>query len=288
VICMIISRIFYMIGDFFLTGYDYTRYTYFPAVILWKLGSTILTVGIIIYLLTVDKVILRNKFKGIFAYIAIIITFIAIIYPIRPGFTGDFDTVAMLVMIAQNQIFFLVFLSLWFILVCPGLRKLTVSLFFGFTLPIIGTLLTAFNFSEPILENFGGLVLNIYLTIAVSLKITGYLLLTHVLLNFSKINKSLIDYYTSKQICIVHRGKIKGRAFMCANCHVLYCIKCKNAIAGIENECWNCKQKLDVALQDSVKEVSPPPPVQDEDNGPVTIDDLDDAGNFKEKKLHKN
>ncbi|MBN2152608.1 MAG: hypothetical protein JW839_14235 [Candidatus Lokiarchaeota archaeon] len=247
IVCLIVSRICYVAGDFFLTGYDIGLYSYNPAMVVWKLGATVLSAGIVALIFAVDRVVLNNKFKSVFAYAAIVLSILAAAYPVSPGSAGDFTVVATLVMFAQIPIFFLVAVFSWFIAICPGLKRLTVSAFIGILFTILGTMLTAFGFTTPILNNFGQVVLNVYLTFVVSMKIVGYVLVVYSVVNFSRINKALLDYYTSKRICIVHRGRIKGRAFMCANCHVLYCMPCKAAIVEIENKCWNCKQELEHA-----------------------------------------
>jgi hypothetical protein len=57
--------------------------------------------------------------------------------------------------------------------------------------------------------------------------------------------KSLVDYFQSEHVCIVHRGKIAGKMFICPRCGVFYCIPCRDAIAEIDGKCWNCKTALE-------------------------------------------
>lgn len=67
------------------------------------------------------------------------------------------------------------------------------------------------------------------------------------------LNKALLEYYQSKHICIVHRGAIKGKLYMCEQCSVFYCLKCKEAIAKAENQCWNCKSPLENIIEPDVE-----------------------------------
>ncbi|MFX0099136.1 MAG: hypothetical protein ACFFCS_06100 [Candidatus Hodarchaeota archaeon] len=61
--------------------------------------------------------------------------------------------------------------------------------------------------------------------------------------------KALVDYYNSQRYCIVHKGPIEGRVYMCSNCSIFYCMKCKEAIINAENTCWNCGDTLDKSLE---------------------------------------
>jgi parallel beta-helix repeat protein len=50
-----------------------------------------------------------------------------------------------------------------------------------------------------------------------------------------------------KHFCLVHKGVIKGYAFICPNCGAYYCLKCIEAIKEIENQCWSCQNVLDAS-----------------------------------------
>jgi hypothetical protein len=62
-----------------------------------------------------------------------------------------------------------------------------------------------------------------------------------------KVDGALVDFYTSKHVCIVHKGEIKGPVFMCKKCNAYYCVKCKEAIEGIDKCCWSCKTPFGTA-----------------------------------------
>ncbi|MFX0100042.1 MAG: hypothetical protein ACFFCS_10720, partial [Candidatus Hodarchaeota archaeon] len=67
-------------------------------------------------------------------------------------------------------------------------------------------------------------------------------------INLNRIMPIIIDFYQSEHICIVHKGKIEGKVFICRNCNIFYCIRCKEAISKNENACWNCGEVLDDSL----------------------------------------
>ncbi|MFX0103708.1 MAG: hypothetical protein ACFFCS_29370, partial [Candidatus Hodarchaeota archaeon] len=58
------------------------------------------------------------------------------------------------------------------------------------------------------------------------------------------VSLAFIEYYRTEHQCIVHKGPIVGKLYMCSNCNVFYCLKCKDALVKIENKCWLCGSKL--------------------------------------------
>ena len=50
----------------------------------------------------------------------------------------------------------------------------------------------------------------------------------------------VMEYYSSNQICLVHRGKIESKIHFCPNCYVKYCKKCFAFVLSSENRCWAC------------------------------------------------
>ena len=135
---------------------------------------------------------------------------------------------------------------IWLGIVSPGLRKLSWSYTLGMVLYVVAAILLGL----PVASNLPLFIsITIIFTIAIIMKIIGLTIFLIVAFNFRRINKGAMDYFRSKKICIVHRGKIKGKAFMCATCGVLYCANCKEAIVQIENRCWSCKTFLDANVK---------------------------------------
>ncbi|HME52595.1 MAG TPA: hypothetical protein VKM55_10280 [Candidatus Lokiarchaeia archaeon] len=115
---------------------------------------------------------------------------------------------------------------------------------------------------------------NFIYTGSMVLQIAGLICWSYGGLNFRRINKAAMNYYSSRKICIVHRGKIQGTPFMCATCGVLYCAMCKDAIVYAENQCWNCKSVLSPLTLQSMP--------QDSEGQAKPVNDLQDVSNINE------
>jgi hypothetical protein len=72
----------------------------------------------------------------------------------------------------------------------------------------------------------------------------------------TRMDSVVVEYYQTKRICIVHRGVIAGKVFICGTCGIFYCPACKEAIAAAENKCWNCGAVLDKGRELSEEEAS--------------------------------
>ena len=62
--------------------------------------------------------------------------------------------------------------------------------------------------------------------------------------NIDILFKLMLEFYESQQICLVHRGKLKGRRHMCPNCFVKYCDHCFKAVIMVEKKCWACNSYI--------------------------------------------
>ena len=54
-----------------------------------------------------------------------------------------------------------------------------------------------------------------------------------------------VKFYREKKICLVCKNKISRFNYICPDCNALYCMKCSNALADLENACWVCKVPFD-------------------------------------------
>ncbi len=54
-----------------------------------------------------------------------------------------------------------------------------------------------------------------------------------------------VVFSKEKHTCLVHKGPIKGYAYICPNCDAYYCPKCTDAVIEIENICWSCGKPLE-------------------------------------------
>jgi len=285
-ICMLtflVSRLLYMDFDFFLTRFNTALYSISPAIYVWKSGSFISSVGATCLIWVLDRKVLLNKFKGAFAIIILIAGVLQFLYPVREGSLEDFSMVSSigilggLVSLAVPIVFFLLGRTV------PGLRRFAWIFSFGLIIYLIGSGGLSQNLQDTILSGMNRDVLYI---LAIALKIIGLTITAYGLSKIRNINKALIEYYQAKRICIVHRGKIDGAVFMCATCHVFYCVPCKDAIVELENACWNCKAVLDPKKQGPAQH-APSNTKKEATSGEVVIVDEPGREQDEGKKQHK-
>ena len=48
-----------------------------------------------------------------------------------------------------------------------------------------------------------------------------------------------------KRICLVCKGKLERKMYICPDCGTFYCEKCSNALSDLENMCWVCNTLFD-------------------------------------------
>ena len=62
-------------------------------------------------------------------------------------------------------------------------------------------------------------------------------------------NEQEVSITKEKLVCLVCKTEAKGYSsvFICKNCKVLYCERCAQEIARLENACWNCRAQFDMA-----------------------------------------
>jgi hypothetical protein len=169
-----ISRIFFAIFDFFLTKFDTANYARFPDVWFWKFGALFASTGVIIVLWIVDKKILGNKFKGIFAIIMLVSTVLETIYPVTTF--ADFQTASAIGLIGSLFAFLIPILFIYIGIKTPGLRKTAFLLAFGIIIYTLGGGLV----SAAIINIFltAGLTQTMVYLISTSMKIVGLLMVT--------------------------------------------------------------------------------------------------------------
>lgn len=98
-LALLISRIFYMIFDFYFTKFDMTKYADLPDVWFWKTGQMISGLGIAYLIDVVDRKILQRKFKGILTFIMVAGAIMVMVIPINT--LDDFALVSTVSMIPQ-------------------------------------------------------------------------------------------------------------------------------------------------------------------------------------------
>jgi hypothetical protein len=242
------SRVFYGAFDFFATGFDMDLYTLPFNIVLHKTGQVIVNVSIAFLIWALDRRIMLNKFKGIPAIIILAGALIQAFFPIREGFVEDFELYSFF------NIFFLlpaviIFINfMWMGIVTPRLRKTSWVLAIAFMIHTFAAVIVNAAVISSIENALGPWVPYVMYTISITAKVVGLFLMLYGALNYMQLNIAMVDYYQAKRLCVVHKGGIKGRVFMCGNCRIFYCIDCKNAIVKTENKCWNCGDVLEKSL----------------------------------------
>jgi hypothetical protein len=96
-LCLLISRIFFLIFDFVLTNFDPSTYSISPNYYFWKTAVLILSFGYAFVLFIIDRDILEFKFKGILSAVMLIVALIITFYPINTK--ADFELISSLLFI---------------------------------------------------------------------------------------------------------------------------------------------------------------------------------------------
>ena len=99
VVCMIISRIIFILFDFVYTLFVFETYYLSPNVWLWKAAMGITGFGLGYVLLITDKKIMENKFRGVLAYIVFFGIVLTLVWPVNRA--EDFSTLSLIAFIPQ-------------------------------------------------------------------------------------------------------------------------------------------------------------------------------------------
>nr|MDO8113342.1 hypothetical protein [Candidatus Sigynarchaeota archaeon] len=169
-----ISRIFFAIFDFFLTKFDTNTYALFPNVWFWKFGALFASIGVILVLWIIDRKILGNKFKGIFAIIMLASMILETLWPVSTF--ADFQAASTVGLVGSLMALFIPILFFYIGIKTPGLRKTAFLLAVGIIIYTLGGGLV----SAAIIDIFtgAGLTPDMVYLISTSMKIAGLLMIT--------------------------------------------------------------------------------------------------------------
>jgi hypothetical protein len=170
-----ISRTFFMLFDFFFTKFVELDYPKFPNVWFWKFGSLFGAIGVVAILFIVDKKILSNKFKGIFAYIMLSSTVIMMIFPVYTY--PDFVMVSTIGFIGSATSLLVPILFLYIGIKTPGLRKTAFIFTFGILIYVVGSAFVSASII-PIFYS-AGLTQTMVYAISTSMKVLGLSMMTY-------------------------------------------------------------------------------------------------------------
>ena len=175
-----ISRVFYMVFDFFQTEFDEARYIEVPNIWFWKAGSLFSALGIIFIIWVLDKKILTNKLKGIPAYIMIVGILIQFLYPVNDF--SDFEVITAIGMV--KLVAFLIPILFFYIGArAPGLRKIAFAIAIGVIVYTVGGSIVSATLITVFKDTFGLATGAVYM-ISIGMKVAGLLAITYGAVHF--------------------------------------------------------------------------------------------------------
>ena len=176
-VCLLISRLLWAYWDFYFTEFDPNRFYLAPGIIYWKFASLVMTIGFANFIFIIDKKILDFKFKGILAYIMIVIAAIIFFYPVNDAQDFEFVSSLLLFLNLVGITIPLIFFYLGF--KTPKFRKYFFSIAIGAIIFAIGSNLTLEIILVPLRNTFGIEVLVIVYLLFLIFKISGLLLISY-------------------------------------------------------------------------------------------------------------
>lgn len=152
-VCLFISRIFYMVFDFVLTGLDPDKFYLMPNILFWKFGVFIGTFGFAFLIFILEKKALQFKTKGILSYFSIAMGLIILLWPVNTS--DDFSFVSGLGFITSAPALIILIIFVYIGIKVPGLRKMTLAVVFGFIIYASGMVIVSEYILVPAREIFG-------------------------------------------------------------------------------------------------------------------------------------
>jgi len=64
-------------------------------------------------------------------------------------------------------------------------------------------------------------------------------------INRENITEEEIVFHKENKLCLVCKNKVEGFTYICPECDALYCQKCAQVLANLENTCWACDALID-------------------------------------------
>lgn len=109
--------------DFYLAKFNPVLYYQEPALIFYRISSFILITGIGIFLIIIDRSILKNKFKGLFGFLNIAIAILHLFYPIHNA--DDFNTLSIIGIIGPLLVLIVPVVFIWLAYKNPAFRTIS-------------------------------------------------------------------------------------------------------------------------------------------------------------------
>jgi len=181
-ICLIISRMFFILFDFNLTAFDETLYHLPENVWSWKLGMFISTLGIAVLVFIIDWKALKFKLKGVLAYIIIIGATIILVYPVTTP--SDFQTMSSISIISVSGTLIIPIIFIYLGVKIPGMRKPAFLLVIGFVIYALGPLLVNDAILNVFRDIFGPEIHTFMFFLNIIFKISGLVVISISIINF--------------------------------------------------------------------------------------------------------
>lgn len=271
-LCLFISRLFFIYFDFFLTELDSDLYHLYPYIIYWKIGIAISYIGIAILILFIDKGIFNFRLKGLPFITMLIVIIFVLLYPVNTA--RDFEFISLLLII--NTIWLLIIPLIYFYISIkrPEFKKMSLLISFGFIFYGIGPVVINEQIIAVMISIFGpGFRLISYFAFAIT-KLVGLLMLSYGFRGYSlqlseekqdfdgpKIIQKMgvhitrpenltdedVAFYREQTVCLVCKNTLRGfiSNYICPECRALYCENCARTLTILENFCWSCNSPID-------------------------------------------
>ena len=176
IMCMFLSRILFVYYDFFLYQFDPDKLWIMPNIIVWKIATLINNIGYIQLLFILDKRALKFKFKGILAYILVVVALIQFFYPVYSA--EDFTFVSYFTYIVIFATILIPFIFFYGGYKSDRLSKYFYMIAIGAIIYAIGANLVIDAFLGPLRTAFGLEIIIVMYTLCVILKIIGLVLIS--------------------------------------------------------------------------------------------------------------
>lgn len=150
---LFISRFLFFFYDFYFTKFDPSTFHLEPNMLLWRFAMNFSMFGYFIILFSVDRKVLRFKFKGIFSYIILIGFVLIIIYPVNSP--EDFVIVSTLGALGNLAAVFLPIIFIYIGIKTPGVRKYAFMIAVGIIIYAIGSSLVIQSVADPLRKAYG-------------------------------------------------------------------------------------------------------------------------------------
>ncbi|MBD3212150.1 MAG: hypothetical protein GF311_06015 [Candidatus Lokiarchaeota archaeon] len=190
-ISLFVSRIFYMVFDFFLTQNEITKFPQY--IFFWKLGGVIGAVGLIVVLVIIDKTILKFRLYGIPSLIIFGIFVFVLIYPVNTP--EDFRFLHLLLIGSLNLTLLIPIIFIYVGVRAPEIRMVSFILSLGIILYLIALIFINEYFLSPFQTIFGSEFRIVIFLVFIIFKLTGLVLIT-----YSATNLYIYNYFTENYV----------------------------------------------------------------------------------------